>query len=137
LIHAYIATDQFEKAEAANHRYIQDEQGRQLHRYKITAAQGDAERAKELLDELIVRFGNDSLSITIHAIADNRDSANQLAAMLDARPLGILGLLTSIDFCYCGAPFDLKNAPNYARFVEEAKIPWPPPAPINWPLKDW
>jgi TolB-like protein len=137
LIHAYIGTGRFDKAEAVSHRYIDDEQGRQSYRHKIAAAQGDAERARELLDEMIDQFGIDSPNITNFATAGNRDAANQLAASLDARPLGIFSLITSADYCYCGAPFDLGVAPNFARFVEEAQIPWPPPAPINWPLKDW
>jgi len=136
LIHAYIGTGEFDKAEAVSHRYIDDEQGRQSYRHKIAAAQGDAERARELLDEMINQFGIEP-NITNFATGGNRDAANQLAARLDARPLGIFSLITSADYCYCGAPFDLGVAPNFARFVEEAQIPWPPPAPINWPLKDW
>jgi TolB-like protein len=144
LIIAYIATGQFDEAEAASHRLIRDQQGRQSYRHKMAAAQGNAERARELLDEMIDqfdetidRFGIDSPRITNFAITGDRDSANQVAARLDARPLGILSLLTSTDYCYCGAPFDLEVTPNFARFVEEAGLPWPPPTPINWPLKDW
>jgi TolB-like protein len=137
LIVAYIASAQFYKAEAALDRYFSDEKLRLIYRLRMSAAQGDVARTDELLDELIERFGANSPSITDYAISGHRDRANQLAATLDSRPLAIYSLLNSIDHCFCGIPFDLEYAPNYARMIEEAGISWPPPAPINWPLKDW
>lgn len=48
-----------------------------------------------------------------------------------------LGLLDEIGICACGAPFDLEVTPNFARLIDEANLPWPPPSPVDWPLKDW
>jgi len=137
LILAYIASGQLDKAEAAIHRHIDSEQQRLVYWHRIAAVQGDAAKVDELLDDMVERFGVSTPTITDYAVAGNRARANQLAATLDARPLAIYSVLNSIDLCYCGAPFDLEYAPKFARMIDEARIAWPPPAPINWPLKDW
>lgn len=142
LITAYIATGQYDEAEAASNRYIESELLRKRFRHNIAAAQGDAEQARKLMDEVIEGFNvrDDTprpATISIAAKTGERDSANQQAARLDAHPVAILNLLGAISSCYCGAPFDIEVTPNFARKIEEAGISWPPPAPINWPLKNW
>jgi TolB-like protein len=142
LVNAHIAAGQFDEAEAASHRYLESERFRQRVQLRIVAAQGDAAKARGLMDEIIEDFGFGSVSpspatISISAITGDRHRTNQLAAMLDARPLGIINLAGAISSCRCGAPFDLEETPNFARMIEETGIPWPPPSPINWPLKDW
>jgi adenylate cyclase len=60
-----------------------------------------------------------------------------LASIKDAQPLGFLRLSNVVIGCDCGAPFDLEATPNFARFVDEAGLRWPPAQPIKWPLKNW
>jgi len=136
LIRAYLAAGQFDDALATGQRYIEDEQVRHLFSFITAAAMGDANAARAVLDELVKK---DSFELRpfVWAMLGEREQANQLAAMQDARPLGFLNLLVVLGDCYCGAPFDLEVTPNFARLIDEANIPWPPPAPIEWPLKDW
>ena len=79
----------------------------------------------------------DTPEINIYAVLGERDKANEIAASADSKPLGILTLLNIVINCYCGAPFDLEATPNFARFIEEANLPWPLQSPIEWPLKTW
>ena len=137
LVIAYMAAGQFEEALAASQRHIEDEQSRHTYRFKRAAAMGDAIEAKALRDEIGDKFGVESLRIGHFAVVGDRERANQLAAETDAYPLGFLQLLNMIGGCNCGAPFDLEITPNFARLIEEADLPWPPPSPIDWPLKDW
>ena len=65
------------------------------------------------------------------------DAANRLARELDETPYGYLSLMTVPSQCYCGAPWDLDETPNFKQMLEDAELPWPPASPINWPLKDW
>ena len=67
----------------------------------------------------------------------NRTEANRLAAVKDTHPLGFLTLLDLVSTCNCGAPFDIGVTPNFARLIDEANLVWPPPSPIEWPLKNW
>jgi hypothetical protein len=71
------------------------------------------------------------------AMLGDRERANAIAARIDARTGGTLVLINAIGMCTCGAPFDLDATPNFQRKIEQAGFDWPPPSPINWPLKDW
>ena len=42
-----------------------------------------------------------------------------------------------VDYCGCGAPFDLEVTPNFRERVNEANIEWPPRKIIDYPLKTW
>jgi TolB-like protein len=136
LIYAYVATGRFDDALATSQRYIEDEQNRHDFRFMIAAAMGDADKAQRLLDELVEMYGAEP-RVARFAMLGDRERASQLAATEDAVPLGFLNLLNEIGRCYCGAPFDLGVTPNFARLIEEGDFLWPPPEPIDWPLKDW
>ena len=71
------------------------------------------------------------------AVFGDRATANRAAAEIDAMTLGPEILLRVTDRCGCGAPFDLDATPNFARLVREGELPWSPPAPIKFPLKNW
>ena len=136
LIYAYLAAGQFDDALATNQRYVEEERIRYRFRFSLAAARGDAVKARVLLDELVENHGI-NLSPDEWAMLGERERANQLAGIEDAAPLGFLSLIIAIGNCACGAPFDLEVTPNFARLIDEAKFPWPPPSPIEWPLKDW
>jgi hypothetical protein len=121
---------------ATNQRYIENEQSRHEGRIIIAAAMGDADEAQRLLDEWVEMYDTEP-RVAHFAMLGNRERAGQLAALRDAAPLGFLNLLNEIGRCSCGAPFDLEVTPNFARLIEEGDFSWPPPAPIDWPLKDW
>ena len=99
---------------------------------KLSAANKFFERTVELVE----MYGAEPRAAHFAMLGD-RERASQLAAIQDAAPLGFLNLLNEIGTCSCGAPFDLEVTPNFARLIEEGDFSWPPPAPIDWPLKDW
>ena len=137
LIYGYIGAGEFDNALAANERLIESASLRNFRRLRIESARGDAETVRSLRDELVREGGEDVLDGTSLAQLGERNLANQAAAAADARPLGFLDLLADADSCLCGAPFDLKFTPNFARLVDDAQLVWPPRSPIDWPLKDW
>lgn len=71
------------------------------------------------------------------AVFGDRVTANRVAAQLDALTLGPTTLLRLADRCGCGSPFDLEATPRLARLLSEGGLPWSPPAPIRFPLKNW
>jgi TolB-like protein len=71
------------------------------------------------------------------AVFGDRETANRAAAEIDAMTLGPAILLRVADRCGCGLPFDLDVAPNFAHLLREGGLPWSPPAPIEFPLKNW
>ena len=71
------------------------------------------------------------------AVFGDRATANRTAAEIDAITLGPAILLRITDRCGCGAPFDLDATPNFARLLRDGALPWSPPAPIRFPLKNW
>ena len=136
MTYAYLATGQFDDALANTQRYIEDERDRDQDRFTITAAMGDAVEAQQLFDEMVKKHGIEP-GVAHYAHLGYREKASQQAAIEDAAPLGFLNLMVQIGNCACGAPFDLDVTPNFARLIEEGDFPWPPPEPIEWPLKEW
>jgi len=136
LFMAHLALGQTEEAWATSLRYIDEEDRLLLNRMTLASAKGDVVEARELRDQILQQFGTDLFGLWQHAVLGEYAKANQVAAEWDARPLGFLELLDQIGTCACGAPFDLEVTPNFARLIGEANLPWPPPSPINWPLKD-
>jgi TolB-like protein/tetratricopeptide (TPR) repeat protein len=137
LVHAYMATNQYEKAISLVNRYIDDERQRRSFDLVWAAMKGDRSEALAIFNELLEAHGEENTPIEHYALIGDREGANRRAATLDARPLGFLKIFDEIDHCFCGKPFDLEAAPNYARMIEETNGSWPPPQPIEWPLKDW
>jgi TolB-like protein len=137
LFMANLALGRTEEAWAVSLRYIDEEERLLRNRMLLAAVKGDAAEARELADQILQRFGTDLFNVAQNAMLGDQAEANQLAAEWDARPLGFLALVDEVGSCACGAPFDLAVTPNFARLIEEANLSWPPPSPINWPLKDW
>ncbi|MDH3512825.1 MAG: hypothetical protein OER85_18445, partial [Gammaproteobacteria bacterium] len=137
LFMAYLALGRTEEARAASLRYIDEGDRLLLHRMTLASVKGDVVEARELRDQVVQQSGTDLFGIWQHAVLGEHAQANQRAAEWDARPFGFLELLDQIGSCVCGAPFDLEVTPNFARLIDEANLPWPPPSPIDWPLKDW
>jgi len=137
LFAAYIATGQFDAALATSQRYVDSEAARSEDRMILAAAMGRAVEARAIRDEILAEPGVEPPGIAILAALGEHAEVNRLAAIEDTKPLGFLTLLDEVGSCSCGAPFDLSATPNFARLIDEANFPWPPPSPIRWPLKDW
>ena len=104
----------------------------------MAAHLGDAQSVRNQLDaDRNVGILHDAWLVISSARIGDRNTANRHAALIDARPLGPMKLAVSIYFCFCGAPFDLEATPNFAKKLEEAGLPWPPPDTIAFPLKGW
>lgn len=137
LFKAYIATGQFDAALATSQRYVDSEAARSEDRLILAATMGKVAEAQAIRGEILAEPDAAPPGIAILAVLGEHAEVNRLAALEDARPLGFLKLLDEIVICSCGAPFDLSATPNFARLISEANLPWPPPSPVKWPLKDW
>lgn len=78
-----------------------------------------------------------SLALSLIAVSGQRERANAYAAEIDARPGGPTVLQLAVDYCSCGAPFDIENTPNYAAVLDRSGLSWPMRYATHWPLKDW
>jgi hypothetical protein len=136
-VESLVGAGRFEEATMVTEREYRDESAKLFRLSRIAAAQGDASRTRTLLDEFERATTSQDRLIIAFATGGQRERANEIAAEIDAAPYGYLTLSRAIHSCYCGAPFDLDATPNFAQRIEEAEFPWPPPSPINWPLKDW
>ena len=134
---ALLALGRLDDARAESLRGKQSGQEAEQTTLRLAAANGDAEHVKAVLAGLQPARWSSSRELEYAAIAGDRATANRLAAEIDARPSGPLVLLVKTYFCLCGAPFDIEYAPTLAERLEQAELPWPPTAPIKWPLKDW
>lgn len=116
----------------------QTENERILSRFSIAALEGNAEAAASVQQDYLHAFGpDDAWSLVMEAQRGNRNEANRLARIMDARPFGYFSLLQSVFRCYCGAPFDLDATPDFAARLAGSGLEWPPASPINFPLKLW
>jgi hypothetical protein len=73
------------------------------------------------------------VEIALAKLTGDQAEANRLAAKLDARPIGPMLLAITIQYCQCGAPFDLDATPNLKARIAEAGLPWPPRETIRFP----
>ncbi len=138
LMISYLGAGRIADAERSIGRHAQNEAAAVEARFLIAAAQGDAERARLLMDEIVrLRPELKAVQLTYFPMLGDRENANRIAAEIDALPYGYLSLMSIPVACYCGTPWDLEVTPNYARLIEEGGFDWPPASPIDWPLKDW
>ncbi len=138
MIFAHLAAGRPDDAEQAITRYIRGEDQVIALQELVAASRGDGVLAAELAgryEELGARRPVGLIPGLAHR--GLRDEANELAAAIDARPYGHLGLMLVPVSCFCGAPWDLEYTPNFAKLLDDANLAWPPASPINWPLKDW
>jgi len=138
LLVSYIAEGRFAEAESSIGRYALNKANMAEGHFLIAAAQGDRKRATALMGEIQQhRADMESVQLQFLPRLGDRETANRIAAEVDAQPHGYLSLMSVPGNCLCGAPWDIEVTPNYARLLEDAGYEWPPASPINWPLKDW
>lgn len=135
---ALIAAGKYGEAEAVIEHEVRDEAIARQSRIELAAGRGDVNSGRALLETYRETFGIVGGDVIMYeALLGNREEANRIAAEVDARLVGHMVLLLNTRNCFCGAPFDLEVAPNFARMLEDAALPWPPNSPIKWPLKKW
>lgn len=138
LVKALVNSGQVARARQANNSMSERESVKVYNRAIIAASQGNDALAAELQDQYLVKFGNDDMQMLImEAVRGNRNEANRLARLIDARTGGHLTLLMTIFACSCGAPFDLEATPGFADRLAPSGLTWPPLTPLNFPLKNW
>jgi len=104
----------------------------------VAAYDGD----KELLSNLLAKYEQSDQAdpfwmISMNAWGGNLERANELAATIDAHRYGSGALLNIVQWCACGAPWDLEATPNFAARIAEGQIPWPAPTTVEFRLKTW
>ena len=137
VITSLIGLGRFDEARSMIDREVRDELGRVRALQRVDAAEGVNAGIEVGLEQTANETASGFASVIAVAITGQRQRANERAAEIDATPYGYLNLSFVVNSCMCGAPFDLEATPNYARRIEDAGFSWPPPSPINWPLKDW
>jgi hypothetical protein len=109
-----------------------------LHRIMVAASEGDKAGIDALLLSGDGTTGTNRFNELLYsAWSGDRLKANALAADIDSKILGPVTLVTLLNWCMCGAPWDLSATPNFAGLIEESDLRWPPSSPLTFPLKDW
>jgi len=135
---ALLAMGQYETARSESSLFRTGSFLEQYQRFVVAAAAGDRDRAKSMQENILSDpDASDFERLQTHAMLGEREEANAAAARIDQRARIPISLMLVTLWCSCGAPFDLEAAPNLAAKLQEGDLPWPPPSPINFPLKDW
>ena len=138
LVMTQVANGLFDEAEAEIDTRFQSEVYALVARVFHAAALGDAERTEELYQKLMVATNEDGFWRLLGVFwKGDRDESNRLAAQVDQHPFGPVALALLTYWCACGGPWDIEVTPNFANTVSETGLSWPPPSPINFPLRDW
>lgn len=138
LLLAKLAEGRVDDAENIVNRDTLSDGGVENLRQQLLAARGGADD-KEKLEKIISGFADQQRvgRLITCAISGDHEQANDLAAMLDEAKHGHLPLMLAATICRCGAPWDIDKTPNFAALLADGELPWPPAAPIHFPLKDW
>ena len=138
LLRAYVAAGQLEKGRTfVDQRLTRHEDVVDAHLLLAAAANDEAQVATLLPEMRQLRSDRFDVQLAHFARLGRREEANRTAAEIDARPYGHTTLMSVPTECVCGAPWDIEATPNFARLLEDADLPWPPPSPVEWPMKDW
>ena len=104
----------------------------------VAAHRGDPDRLAPYVDKLDLEDQRGGFFLVpLYAWTGDREAANATAAEIDQHYFGANVLWQLVQWCQCGAPWDLEVTPNFAAKVEEANLTWPPVTPLTYPLKDW
>jgi TolB-like protein len=137
LVAALVAQGEFEQAEQTIAEHVRADFDALMNRMLVAAARGDRPAFDALLEEYETIPGESGYyDLMFSAWAGDRERANGIARRIDSHVFGSPALMTISMWCLCGAPFDLAVTPNLAANLEESGLPWPPPSPIRFPLKE-
>jgi TolB-like protein len=96
------------------------------------AARRGGDTAREALTPFLSEDA-DWFNLILLAWMGDTEAANAVAAEIDARPYGYLDLMTAIDSCRCGAPFDRDAVPDFSRRLAQGGFDWPPEGDLGFP----
>lgn len=103
----------------------------------IAAAGGRADVARTKWNALPATAHSPRNDLLLLAWLGDRSGANAIASEIDRLPFGNVALAELTLHCYCGAPFDIEQTPNFKARIAESGLAWPPKKPVPVPLKDW
>jgi tetratricopeptide (TPR) repeat protein len=137
LVRALIANEEIEEARDIIETQVTSGEFALIYRTLIAATEGNRQLAEQLAEQRQAEFGPTIFTIILHAWSGNREAANRQAASMADTRFGNVALFLLPSWCQCGAPWDLEATPEFAAKIKQANIPWPPPAPVEFPLKSW
>jgi TolB-like protein len=137
LLHSLMANQLHDEAHVVINDEVSVEWIATVFRVMVEAHRGDRDRLAPALAAAEEQGITGFFGIAINAWAGQREAANQEAAEIDSHYFGPVVLWQLLQWCQCGAPWDLEYTPNFAAKAREANLTWPPVSPQDYPLKDW
>jgi len=139
LVRILVANDMHDEALRTIEKHIEDDDFNWVLRAMVAAHSGDQAGYAEALREYQQAAApvDPFWMISMYAWGGQLDKANEVAAKLDGHAYGSIALLNIVQWCACGAPWDIKATPVIAARIAEGNIPWPPASPTAYPLKTW
>lgn len=138
LIRALIAHGRYAEARKEIANRISDREVALAYQASVSAHEGDQARFDEEFAQFRAEYPTDAYwTLSVAAWGGDRERANLAAAKIDQHAFGAVTLALITSWCGCGAPFDLDAAPNFAAMIRDGGPAWPPPAALDYPLKDW
>jgi len=137
LLQTLLANDMHDEAYRVIVDEIQFEGFAKMFQMMVAAHRGDRDRLAPLIEEFDAADPDGFFLIQANAWIGRREAANSKAAEIDEHYFGPMSLWQIVQWCQCGAPFDLDATPNFATKIRDANITWPPESPLSFPLKDW
>ena len=138
MIRMLVANGLYEEASREIENRVQDDELALALGALIFAHQGDRQHFEPLVEQYYANpaFGG-FWEIALSAWGGQRDAANRKAAERYKHNFGPVALWQMTLWGACGAPWYLQATPNFAAKIKAANVPWPPPSPMRFPLKNW
>ncbi len=138
LLRALVANGLYDEARREIGTSVQDSDMALIFEAMILTHQGDMPGFEKIAKQYAAAPNADPFwDLELYAWSGQRDAANRRAAVIDENPFGPFVLVQLIHWCACGAPWDLEATPNFEARIKDYNMPWPPPSPMKFPLKDW
>jgi adenylate cyclase len=137
LVQTMMANRLHDEAHAVIDRQVHEDTWAAVFHLMVEAHRGDPDRVASYIEEFRQSPEEGFFSVPIAAWLGQKDYANRIAADIDGQVAGPIALWQLAQWCQCGAPWELEATPNFAARLKDASLPWPPKAPLNYPLKDW
>ncbi len=137
LLYTLMANQLHDEAHGIVNDEVSEEWLATVFRIAIEAHRGDRDRLVPLLAAAEEQGITGFFGITVDAWTGRRDAANRKAAAIDSHYFGPVLLWQLLQWCQCGAPWDIEVTPNFAAKARQANLTWPPVSPLTYPLKDW
>ena len=139
LVRILVANGLYDEAQRTIENHREDEEFDWILRALVAVHSGDEPGYAEAVQQYQKTEGmaDPFWMISLYAWGGQLDKANRIAAELDSHPYGSIALLNIVQWCACGAPWDIKATPVIGARIAEGNIPWPPQSPMEFALKTW